>query len=79
MTLQPGFYDASRPRFTGVIRSDGEPAYACTHDHGSDVAAARRCAREALPLIRALGAVVPAADLPKGWVLARPAGRPAPL
>lgn len=74
MTLRPGSYNASRPRWRGVIRGDGYPWYVCVHEHESqrEATACAKAAREAIkgtPLDARFGVVAPTADcpLPEGW------------
>ena len=70
MTLRAGMYDASRPRFRGVIRYNSYPWYVCGHEH-PDSDAARVCSRNALQAIRKLDpddlGLSTTAELPESW------------
>ncbi len=70
MSLRAGSYDASSPRWRGVIwlngpgviRQDAFPAYVCVHIDHKDRKEATACAKAALVKIKE------SATLPIGWV-----------
>ena len=69
MTLRAGMYDASRPRFRGVIRNDSYPWYVCSEEH-NDPDEARTCSRRALLEVKKLDPEnkgLRTRDLPEGW------------
>lgn len=66
--LRAGSYNAREPDWRGVIRDNGWAWYSCTHHH-ADQAAATRCARAALPALKARDHQDPAAPLPEGWTV----------
>jgi hypothetical protein len=71
VTLRPGSYNASRPRFRGVIRGDGYPWYACahtTHERQREATACSKAAREAIRgTLWESGGPDPGSPLPEGW------------
>lgn len=69
MTLRAGSYDASRPRYRGVIRHDSFAYYVCVHDH-PDKDSSKVCSVKALAEIRAADPEdrgLGHGQLPEGW------------
>lgn len=71
MTLRAGSYNASEPKWRGVIRQDGWPWYVCIHNDHHKPSDARACADAALPTLKARDHTDPGAPLPDGWVIYR--------
>jgi hypothetical protein len=64
MTLRAGYYDAAKPDWRGIIRQDSYGWYRCWGHNHQTSREATKCARDALPGIKALGE---GDELPLHW------------